>query len=361
MTKKRHSRLFVMVAIMAVAAAMPAFAQEAAAKKDDPATSELESLRAQLAARQGINEQLLRRIESLERQLAAQTQTAGPALPALDVNSPKPPADSVRGDVVTAIEEALVSKGLVLIPAGSVRGTPSITWAHSGTGTNRADSYATGLMLETGLPWGMAASISVPYIWRDFASGNNHGIGDPSISISKKIANESEVLPAVLLRLSYTHDGGKDPFVLPAIGSGFRSIGIALSGIKRFDPLAVYGSLSYAHAYPKYATIRVKDTGVVLFQGGISPGDSYAINMGISLAATPEIALDAGLSFAFANSTRLDVLNTSYFPGRATVGYFNLGASFLLTRRLSISIAASAGVTKDASDVAFSVALPYRF
>ena len=124
---------------------------------------------------------------------------------------------------------------------------------------------------------------------------------------------------------------------------------------------SISGNISYGHGFPKFATISVKDTGAILFQGRIAPGDAYGLGMGVSLAATPEIALDAGLSFSFANSSRYELLNTAFYPGRATVGYFSFGTSFLLTKRMSLSVGASTGVTKDTSDLAFSVALPYRF
>lgn len=358
MTKKLISLIFPVVASATVAWATPVVAQNAPANKPE---SELETLRAQLAARQAINDELSRRISTLEQLLAAQSKASGPVSSGLDASFPKPPADAPRGEAITAIEEALVSKGLALMLSGSMRGTSSMTWAHSGAGTNRADSAVLGLTLETGLPWGMAAAVSAPYIWRDFASGTNHGVGDASISVAKKLTHESGAVPSIILRLSYTHDGGKDPFTVPSVASGFRALGVSMSAAKRFDPLVLYGSISYGRAFAKSVTISEKGTGAILFQGRITPGDAYGLGMGVSLAATPEIALDAGLSFSFANSSRFELSNSAFFSGRSTVGYLNLGTSILLTNKLSLSIGAAAGVTRDASNFVFSVALPYRF
>lgn len=346
------------VAAITVAWITPGFAQDTAMNKPE---TEVELLRAQLAARQAINEELSRRITSLEQQLAGQTKTPGPVSSGLDANFPKPAADAPRGAATTAIEEALVSKGLALMLSGSLRATSSITWAHSGSGANRADSTALGLTLETGLPGGMAAAVSAPYLWRGLASGTNNGLGDPSISVAKKLIGESGAIPSIILRMSYTHDSGKDPFTLPAVAAGFRAVGVSLSAAKRFDPLVLYGNVSYGHAFPKSVALSDKVSGAVLFQGRIAPGDAYGIGMGMSLAATPEIALDAGLSFSFANSSQFDSLNTTILPGRSTAGYLNLGTSILLTKNMSLSISAAAGVTRDASDFVFSVALPYRF
>ncbi len=358
MTKKLISLINWVVVSAAASWAIPGFAQDATANKPE---SELEILRAQLAARQTINEALTRRISSLEQLLAAQSKASGPVSSGLDASFPKPPADAPRGEAITAIEEALVSKGLALMLSGGLRGTSSMTWAHSGAGNNRADSGVLGLTIETGLPWGMAAAVSAPYIWRDLSSGTNNGVGDPSISVAKKLTNESGAVPSIILRMSYTHDGGKDPFTVPSVASGFRALGISISAAKRFDPLVFYGNISYGRAFAKSVTISDSGTGAILFQGRITPGDTYGLGMGVSLAATPEIALDAGLSFSFANSSRFDLSNTAFFPGRSTAGYLNLGTSILLTKRMSLSIGAAAGVTRDASDFVFSVALPYRF
>ncbi len=358
MTKKLISLLCPVVVSATLLWGGPAFAQGTPVNKPE---SEVEILQAQLAARQAINEELSRRISSLERLLEAQSKTSGPVSSGLDSSFPKPPADAPRGDAITAIEEALASKGLTLILSGNLRGTPSISWAHNGAGSSRADSAVLGLTLETGLPWGMAVAISAPHIWRDYASGTNKGMGDPSISVAKKLTNESGALPAVVLRLSYTHDGGKDPFTVVSVASGFRAAGVSLSAVKRFDPLVLYGNISYGRAFPKSVTISDKHTGAVNFQGRITPGDTYGLGMGVSLAATPEIALDAGLSFSLANSSRLDLQGGTFFPGRSIAGYLNLGTSIVLTRSMSLSIGAAAGVTRDASDFVFSVALPYRF
>jgi hypothetical protein len=89
-------------------------------------------LRQQLAAQKAINAQLRARVDALERQLAAGKPGSGPVVLGLDANAAKPPVES---DVAnTAIEEALVSKGLVLLPTGTFRFTPGATWSHDGSG-----------------------------------------------------------------------------------------------------------------------------------------------------------------------------------------------------------------------------------
>lgn len=333
-----------------------ASAQEPRSDEDPP-----EVLRRKLNAQQAVNEQLRQRLETLERRLANSRETDAPLIAGLDPRAPSPVEEPGISKAVSAIEEALGEKGLVLLPAGAYRLTPSATWAHSGSGPDRRDSYVLGMALEAGLPGGMALSVRQPYIWRDYGYGTNSGAGDFSMALAKKLNSETETMPSFVARMEYTHDNGKDPFKSPSIGSGFRSFDIGLSGVKRLDPLVFYGNISYSRAQEAFASIQVRDN-PPQFTGRIKPGDVYGLGFGVSLAATPDVALDTGLTLAFAEQPRFrDVSGNTEYGTRRTVGYLNLGTRVLLTRNLFLSVSAAAGVTKDASDLVLSFALPYRF
>lgn len=320
------------------------------------ATDSVQELRQQLSAERAINEQLRQRVKLLEQQLAATDKGNVPS-GGLDPSVAKPPVDTAVA--TTAIEEALVNKGLVLLPTGSFRLTPSTTWYHSGSGENRFDSFAYALSLEAGLPWGMSTSIRLPYMQRDYSAGSNDGFGDISVSLSKKLTQETATMPSLVMRLGYTHDNGKDAFDAVPIGRGFRSINATLSAVKRIEPLALYGHLSYSHAWGRTANYW---DGLEYRIGSIEPADMFGVGLGVSLAATPEISLNAGLTFDYMGKDAITPLNSdSYETAFATAGYINLGADFVLHKNLFLNLSAAAGVTDDANDFIFSIALPYRF
>lgn len=320
-------------------------------------TESVQELRQQLAAQQAINEQLRQRVRLLEQQLAASDKGNAHPIGALDASSVKPPVDTAVTN--TAIEEALVNKGLVLLPTGSFRLTPSTTWYHSGSGNNRFDSFAYSLSLEAGLPWGMSTSLRVPYIQRDYSVGTNDGWGDLSVSLSKKLTQETATLPSLVMRLGYTHDNGKEAFDAVPIGKGFRSLNATLSAVKHVEPLAIYGHLSYSHAWGR--TVDYWD-GLEYRTGSIKPADIVGVGLGVSLAATPDISINAGLAFDYIGKDTIEPLNgDSYETAFATAGYINLGADFVLHKNLFLNLSATAGVTDDADDFSLSIALPYRF
>lgn len=313
-----------------------------------PAETEAETLRKQLAAQQAINQQLKQRVDALERELAANRKSDGPLIVGLDASAPVAREIPQSTDApISAIEEALGEKGLVLLPPGMYRFTPSLSWGHAGRGSDRQDSYSFGLSLEAGLPMGMAIALKQPYNWIDTEFGNENGRGNSSVSIAKKINNETDSMPSFVARLGYTHDNGD-----AALFSGFKAYSAGISAVKRADPLVFYGSASYAY--------RPSETRIVSgLPTKVSLGETYGVNFGVSLAATPTVSLDAGVSFAFTDRVRLDGIE---IPGsRATEGYIDLGTGVRLTKNLFLSLTASAGVTDDAADFIFSVALPYRF
>jgi hypothetical protein len=321
-------------------------------------STELENLRNQLAAQKAINEQLLRRLQQLEAKAVGAASSDSPLSARPDLSAARALEDVNEVESTSALEEALVSKGLVLLPVGAGRLTPSLTWAHSGQGLSRVDSRLLGLTLETGLPMGMALSVGMPYIWRDQATGTNQGHGDLSIALAKKFNQETDVWPAVVGKLSYSWANGEDPFLLPSIGYGFPSYGLTMSAFKRMEPLVLYGTVSYTHAQERLATLIDKRSGQLLYEGRIQPGDTRGVTLGVSLAATPSVSLDAGFSLQRVAKTRYTPVVDSF---ASTLGYVNLGANFLIHKNLSLNLAMSAGVTQGASDLVLSVALPYRF
>lgn len=337
----------------------PEAAMAQAAPAPQSAAAEANVLRQQLAAQQAINQQLRQRINQLELRLAAQRPDDGPLLAGLDAGAARPPPEPESDSGNTALEQALVSKGMVLLPVGTYRLTPGFTWALDGSGNNRRDGYFYGVGLEAGMPWGMAASLSVPYVHRDYPAGSNRGLGDVTVGLGRKLTNESLGLPSLVLRLDYTHNNGKDAFTAVPVGDGFRKIDLSLSAVKRIQPLAMYASLSYGHAWPTTTSYL---SGGIWQSGRIEPADRYGLGLGVSLAATPDISLDAGLNVDFRGGTRIvPATEAAYRLTDTTVGYLNLGANFILHRNLSLSLSASVGVTDDADDFLFSMSLPYRF
>lgn len=335
--------------LVALAIAVPA---PAIAQSED-------ELRQQLEAQKALNEQLRKRVEELER-----TLSGAPPAPALQPLEQRPArVEPETAETTTAIEEALVAKGLVLLPPGSFRLAPGLAWQHSGADAlrTRSDTYTASLSAQAGLPFGMMASAYVPYVHRRTSIGSNSGSGDFSLGLSKTLNDETDRAPALIASVNYFHDSGEDAFGDVPLGSGFRAAAIGLSALKRADPLALFGGVAYTHGFSRHVVAQgLFDEAT--FAGRIDPGDAWSYRFGVSLAATPEITLDASLSSAFVDGA--DVRSHaagSFTLAKSTIALINLGAGFVLGRNHSLLVSASAGVTDDAPDFIFSASLPYRF
>ncbi|HYN78491.1 MAG TPA: hypothetical protein VES73_11940 [Lamprocystis sp. (in: g-proteobacteria)] len=360
MTNTALRLLLVCCATAVPGLAFPQTAQDAAAPRAPgaaAATANVESLWQQLAAQQAINAQLQTRVKALEQRLAAGKKGGEPSVMGLNADAAKPPVEAPSAN--SAIEAALVTKGLVLLPSGSFRLTPSLTWFHDGQGDDHYESLAYGLGLEAGLPWGMAAALYLPYIQRDYPLGRADGTGDLSVSLGKRLTDEAAYQPSLVARLAYTHDNGSAPFAPVPIGEGLRSLTLSLSAVKRSEPVALYGTVSYGYAWSKTATYW---DGAGYQTGRLTPADRFGLTLGITLAATPAISLDAGLSFDVTGQDAVKPLDgEAYHSAVATTGYINLGADLTLGKNLFLNLSAATGVTDDANDFIFSISLPYRF
>lgn len=326
---------------------MPAFAQTA------------EKLRQELEAQKAINEELRQRLEDLER------RTSG-AQPAPVLRVPERRLDVIEPETTeetTAIREALVQKGLVLLPVGSFRLAPGFDWTHSGADTTRtrSDLYTLNLTLHAGLPWGMMLTANAPYSHRNTSIGSNSGAGDASIGLSKGLSTESDLLPSFVIGVNYRAKNGKDPFGAIPIGFGFPVVSASVSAVKRHAPAVLYAGLAYSHPLEE----RVNEDnlfGQPHFGGRIAPGNAWSYRLGASLVTTPDLTLDASISGSFVDGTEVRPDSGSPFSSaRATTAFLNFGGSFLLGRHFSLLLSGSAGATKDSPDYMFSIALPYRF
>ncbi|MCH8219661.1 MAG: hypothetical protein IH892_23155, partial [Planctomycetes bacterium] len=153
--------------IPAVTVLISAFAASAHAQTVD-------ELQRQLEAQQEINAQLRQRvltleetIESLQERNEASAEEIEVTPDAVSSTVAVTPADEML-DVsdLGALEQALVQRGSPVLPPYSAQVVPVTSWSHSGSSAlgSERNSYDVGLAARMGLPRGMMAGVSVPYV-----------------------------------------------------------------------------------------------------------------------------------------------------------------------------------------------------
>lgn len=344
------------------------------------AQGDLQKLQQQLAERDALIQDLVRRVEALEQRLHGAAPAPAPSAPAANAaaasrTAASAPADATpEEDTARALERALVREGGLVLPPRAFEIETAYQYTYDGRrglavvqtaagpqlaeGATARQRHEASLGLRVGLPGASQLALRVPYAQarnRSAAaavafdqSERASGIGDVEVQFTKQVMDERPGRPALLASLTWKAATGEFRAGQPSPGSGFDGLQAALTAVKRQDPLVFFGGLSYT-AY------RERVHGGVAMQ----PGPAVGARLGTLLAASPQSSLRLGLDLSRATRTRV---NGAAAPGTETVsGLIELGLVSMLTRSTSLDLSVGFGVTADAPRLRLGVALPVRF
>lgn len=355
----------------------------AGAQAQDTRVQELER---SLQERDKVITELLERVEALERRVGVQrSATDTVARPRQDAvpsternlaeNSGRAPGAVVveEGAAERALERSLTREGALLLPSGVLEVEPSFTYARredatpsfvtsagvvfAGNTKRSTDSLTADLALRLGLPWDSQLEIGFPYRWRrvesatsvgftptDSSSQSGTGLGDVRVGLATTLLREDLWRPDVVGRLTWDTDTGKTDDNGILLGGGFHELRGSLTAIKRQDPVAFVGGLSYQHTFEK---------------DQLRPGRAISANFGSFIALSPETSLRLLLSGAYQKET--EFFGRKIGGSDQTVVTFLVGGSTLLARGTLLNLSAGIGLTDDAEDFSITLSLPIRF
>lgn len=332
-----------------------------------------EQLKLKLQQRDMVIRELLDRVEALERRVGVEPQKPMPVEASETTEPGKPGAVKVtEEEAERALERSLTRDGAVLLRPGVVEVTPSLTYARNedrtpafvstmagivaGETERNSNSVTGNLAVAVGLPWDSQLELGVPYRWReietvtnvgftpvDVSTQSGAGLGDVSVGLAKTLLHEGLWAPDLVGRVTWNSRTGEEDNGL-SLGSGFDEITGSLSAIKRQDPIAFVGGLSYQYS---------------LEDDDIQPGDLYSASIGSYIALSPETSVRFLLSGGYQDDTRLDGIE---FNGSdRTLGTLTVGGSTLIAPGTLLSLSAGIGLTDDADDFSITLSLPIRF
>lgn len=357
------------------------------AQDADARTQELER---KLQERDKVILELLERVETLERRVGVERIDAGSSeLPAeatetgvlsgtetmaAKIPEGAPGAIVVKeGEAERALERSLTRAGVLLLPQGVLEMEPSLSYARQEDSTPslfmsgdqlfaaetelNANSLTADMELRLGLPWDSQLELGLPYRWRGVESVNSVGfvptesssqsgsaLGDVRFGLAKTLLREGLWSPDIVGRITWdTASGGREDNGVP-LGGGFNELRGSLSAIKRQDPIAIVGGLSYEYSFE---------------DSQIQPGSVVAATFGSFIALSPETSMRFIFSGGYQFESKLagDTIQGS----DRTLGTFVVGGTTLLAPGLLLNISVNVGLTDDADDFGISVSLPFRF
>ncbi len=274
-----------------------------------------------------------------------------------------------------ALERALVSTGLLLLPPGKAELEPALSYLRAeqdapalvdiggqqfiARQTVGTDIFEASLLLRLGLPAGTQLELDLPYQYvneervTEFefqtagaGSANQDGIGDVRVGLAKALLTESAFRPNLVARATWDTDtGDADGSRVSLRGAGFNEFEVSLSATKRQDPLVFVGEVFYQ------TTLDDRDQ--------IEPGDQFGLSVGTLLAASPHTSLRVVLDQVYAGDVQVN--GVSIDGSDAVVASLLVGASSIIGKGKFFDFSIQTGLTEATPAYGFRASLTKRF
>jgi hypothetical protein len=307
-------------------------------------------LKAELAAEEAQVAKLKKRVRELEQSPLSLIQPAPIAAPVgVRAVPPLPSLPADDDEAERALERTLVREGALVLAPFTYEVTPQASFAHWDKVQDPfvRNSYSAALSARMGLPWDMQVSVSLPYVFNELRNGDSSsGLADAGFLISKELMRESEWGANLVGSVGWTSptQNGSAFNPIPYV-SGFQG---GLTASKRFDPLVLFGSVSYfSSVAPDVAGTQV------------NPSDVIGSRFGGSLAISPATSVTMGLNMSYlVNPRPIDLVVPQSDQLLSTV---DVGFATVVGPRTLLSVTAQFGVTGHVPDFRLIAALPIRF
>lgn len=269
-----------------------------------------------------------------------------------------------------ALERTLVLTGDLLLPVGKADVEPFVSYEYDDSSSSallnaggdliatdrrvERDEITAGLNLRVGLPFDSQVELGLPYNFvrqqdnqeLSAATGSDDtasGLGDLRVGVAKTLLREDGWIPDLVGRVTWDSDTGKDSENGVPLSSDFHEIIGSISAIKRQDPFAFVGRLSYEHAFEN---------------DNIQPGDRFGVGVAAFLAASPETSLSLSLNASYRDD--LEFNGNTINGSDENQAIISFGVSSILARGTLLNFTAGAGLTDDSPDYSVFLSLPVR-
>ncbi|WP_206952986.1 hypothetical protein [Trinickia acidisoli] len=263
-------------------------------------------------------------------------------------------------------------------------------------GETKSHQVMADLDARYGLTDRISFDVDVPYVYRhsDFivggaggaastlsdASGNSTGIGDVNFGIYYQFLKESGELPDVVGSLRVKAPTGSSPFGIKLVqvdpnntslvapttlptGTGFWNFTAGVSVLKTYDPVVLFGSLSYTY------NLARSFSDISSVEGQTEPakvklGDIIQWGAGVALAFSEKDSASVSYTMAIEPESETQAPGQGWqkVPGSETVAAaVNFGLNHVVNKHLTINGSVSIGLTPDAPNFVVGVRFPYTF
>ncbi|KVT04053.1 hypothetical protein [Burkholderia ubonensis] len=256
------------------------------------------------------------------------------------------------------------------------------------------------LMSDVDVRYGLTERISVdadvPYMYRTstFMNGgaggaantlsdtsvNSHALGDVNFGLYYQFVKEHGSVPDIVGSLRVKAPTGTSPFGIKLLqadpnntnlvapsklptGTGFWSITAGVSVLKTYDPVVLFGSVSYTYNVAR----SFSDISSVVGQtqpAKVKLGDIVQFGGGVALAFSERDSASIAYTMAIEPSTRTQAPGSSWqrVPGsQTTASTLGFGLNHVFNKHLTMNASVAIGLTPDAPNFVVGLRFPYTF
>ncbi len=263
-------------------------------------------------------------------------------------------------------------------------------------GQTKSHQIMTDVDVRYGLSDRISVDVDVPYLYRtsSFIIGgaggaastlsdstvNSHALGDVNFGLYYQFVKESQNFPDIVGSLRVKAPTGTSPFgiklqqvdpnntnlVAPnklPTGTGFWSITAGLSVLKTYDPVVLFGSLSYTYNVAR----SFSDISSVIGQtqpAKVKLGDVVQFGGGLALAFSERDSASLAYTMAIEPQTKTQAPGQGWqkVPGSQTVASTLIfGLNHVFSKHLTMNASVAVGLTPDAPNFVVGVRFPYTF
>ena len=263
-------------------------------------------------------------------------------------------------------------------------------------GETKSHQVMADLDTRYGITDRISVDVDVPYIYRHSnfiiggaggaassmsdASGNASALGDVNFGIYYQLVKESGNWPDIVGSLRVKAPTGTSPFGIKLVqvdpnntslvapsklptGTGFWNVTAGLSVLKTYDPVVLFGSLSYTY------NVARSFSDISSVEGQAQParvklGDIIQWGAGLAVAFSEKDSASAAFTMAFQPQSKTQAPGQGWqkVPGSETVAAaMNFGINHVVNKHLTINGSVSIGLTPDAPNFLVGVRFPYTF
>ncbi|HTH73896.1 MAG TPA: hypothetical protein VL635_05770 [Trinickia sp.] len=263
-------------------------------------------------------------------------------------------------------------------------------------GQTKSHQVMADLDARYGLTDRISFDVDVPYVYRHSnfivggaggaasalsdASGSSSAIGDVNFGIYYQLLKENGSLPDVVGSLRVKAPTGTSPFGIKLVqvdpnntslvaptklptGTGFWNVTAGVSVLKTYDPVVLFGSLSYtynlARSFADVSSVEGQTT-----PAKVKLGDIIQWGAGVALAFSEKDSASVSYTMAIEPESETQAPGQGWqkVPGSETVAAaVNFGLNHVVNKHLTINGSVSIGLTPDAPNFVVGVRFPYTF